>query len=201
MKFSNNIRSLEGLTTLALEVQAFVDATFFRLEIFVPSLSRGDRTWTCNLRFWRPLLYQLSHTPKAFYIQLSCTSCRNRTHTNRVGSCHTTVILNLHKRDLFGEWIHTQQIPSCQYQESNLSFKGRSFESYPLDHTGWCRIFPADGLMPWREREVSKNLRAYALNCLLSLLGLPDMIGPVILYPLISCRSFIIIKSLREHGE
>ena len=24
---------------------------------------RGDRTRTCNQRFWRPLLYQLSYTP------------------------------------------------------------------------------------------------------------------------------------------
>ena len=24
---------------------------------------RGDRTRTCGLRFWRPLLYQLSYTP------------------------------------------------------------------------------------------------------------------------------------------
>src|SRR5690554_682672 len=24
---------------------------------------RADRTRTCNLRFWRPLLYQLSHRP------------------------------------------------------------------------------------------------------------------------------------------
>ena len=27
------------------------------------TVRRGDRTRTCNLRFWRPLLYQLSHTP------------------------------------------------------------------------------------------------------------------------------------------
>src|SRR5690554_297051 len=26
---------------------------------------RADRTRTCNLRFWRPLLYQLSHRPSA----------------------------------------------------------------------------------------------------------------------------------------
>src|SRR5690554_294849 len=25
---------------------------------------RADRTRTCNLRFWRPLLYQLSHRPR-----------------------------------------------------------------------------------------------------------------------------------------
>ena len=24
---------------------------------------RGSKTWTHNLRFWRPLLYQLSYTP------------------------------------------------------------------------------------------------------------------------------------------
>jgi hypothetical protein len=29
---------------------------------------RADRTRTCNLRFWRPLLYQLSHHPKKIEI-------------------------------------------------------------------------------------------------------------------------------------
>src|SRR5690606_5638757 len=27
-------------------------------------ICRADRTRTCNLRFWRPLLYQLSHRPR-----------------------------------------------------------------------------------------------------------------------------------------
>ena len=36
----------------------------------------------------------------------------------------------------------TKSFPSCQYQESNLNFKGRSFESYPLDHTGVHCCFP-----------------------------------------------------------
>ena len=26
------------------------------------SICTGDRTWTCNIRFWRPTLYQLSYT-------------------------------------------------------------------------------------------------------------------------------------------
>src|SRR5690606_36060516 len=33
---------------------------------------RADRTRTCNLRFWRPLLYQLSHRPSAQSARLRC---------------------------------------------------------------------------------------------------------------------------------
>lgn len=39
----------------------------------VSSVRRGDRTWTCNLRFWRPLPYQLGHTPM-FYCYFTTLS-------------------------------------------------------------------------------------------------------------------------------
>ena len=31
-------------------------------------LCRGDRTRTCNLRFWRPLRYQLRHAPILLFL-------------------------------------------------------------------------------------------------------------------------------------
>src|SRR4051812_41488932 len=33
----------------------------------LPLTRRADRNRTCNLRFWRPLLCQLSYRPKAFW--------------------------------------------------------------------------------------------------------------------------------------
>src|SRR5690554_5351427 len=42
------------------------------------SRCRADRTRTCNLRFWRPLLYQLSHRPSMCeHTKLSCRSDRD----------------------------------------------------------------------------------------------------------------------------
>ena len=35
--------------------------------------NRGDRTRTCNPRFWRPVLYQLSYTPRSCVVSVSAS--------------------------------------------------------------------------------------------------------------------------------
>src|ERR671910_2915161 len=36
------------------------------IRFAAPPPGRADRTRTCNLRFWRPLLYQLSYSPRSW---------------------------------------------------------------------------------------------------------------------------------------
>src|SRR5699024_9690470 len=54
------------------------------LSLRQSQLRRGDRTRTCNLRFWRPLRYQLRHTPSIEQLESlgsgDCPTTRNE-HT------------------------------------------------------------------------------------------------------------------------
>src|SRR5690606_37188279 len=47
-------------------------------RIAIRRIRRADRTRTCNLRFWRPLLYQLSHRPMSLGSPASLTRFRAR---------------------------------------------------------------------------------------------------------------------------
>src|SRR5699024_775249 len=52
-----------GRFRLASQLFVPVEDGAWPMRLRQSQLRRGDRTRTCNLRFWRPLRYQLRHTP------------------------------------------------------------------------------------------------------------------------------------------